>query len=311
MKRGRPAEHRRSEAGVGSLDPSVFTPEDVRVANLRRLRSADQFMMTLLDTAAALARPAISGFKVGAVAKGTSGTLYLGANLEFPGLALGASVHAEQAAVANAWAHGETRIDALAVTAMPCGHCRQFLLELDRGQLVKIRTPDFEVEPLLGGLIVAWFGPLDLGVSVPLMQDAPHGLAFEDDAEPADALVAAALAAADTSHAPYSGAYAGVALATEDGRIETGRYAENAAFNPSLPPLQGALARLALTSTPFDAVVRAVLVERPTAVSQRAATEELLRAVSPRAALEYRQAVTTATVQASEGLDSTDTSALS
>ena len=275
---------------MGSLDPSVFTPDDVRVANLGGLRTADEFMLTLLEAAAALARPAVSGFKVGAVAKAASGTLYLGANLEFAGLALGASVHAEQAAVANAWAHGESRIEALAVTAMPCGHCRQFLLELDRGELVTIRTPG-AAEALLGSLIVHWFGPLDLAVSVPLMQDAPHGLAFEDGAEPADALATAALGAADTSHAPYSSAYAGVALATEGGRIELGRYAENAAFNPSLPPLQGALARLALTSTPCEAIARAVLVERPTNVSQRTATEELLHAVAPRAALEYRRAV--------------------
>ena len=53
-RRGPQAGHRRSAAAVGSLDPSVFTPEDIRVANLRRLRSADQFMMTLLDVAAAL-----------------------------------------------------------------------------------------------------------------------------------------------------------------------------------------------------------------------------------------------------------------
>ena len=31
------------------------------------------------------ARPALTNFRVGAVVRGTSGTLYLGANLEFPG----------------------------------------------------------------------------------------------------------------------------------------------------------------------------------------------------------------------------------
>ncbi|VFS34867.1 cytidine deaminase [Enterobacter cancerogenus] len=37
-----------------------------------------------------------------------------------------------------------------------------------------------------------------------------------------------------------------MALQCRDGRIFTGSYAENAAFNPTLPPLQGALNLLSL-----------------------------------------------------------------
>ena len=44
-------------------------------------------MVDLLPTAQALARPAISGFRVGAIAHGLSGALYFGANLEFVGQA--------------------------------------------------------------------------------------------------------------------------------------------------------------------------------------------------------------------------------
>ena len=39
-------------------------------------------------------------------------------------------VHAEQFVVANALHHRETELLFLAVNAVPCGHCRQFLSEL-------------------------------------------------------------------------------------------------------------------------------------------------------------------------------------
>ena len=59
-----------------------------------------------------------------------SGNLYFGANYEFPGQALSFTVHAEQAATMHAISFGETGIDLLAVSAAPCGYCRQFLNEL-------------------------------------------------------------------------------------------------------------------------------------------------------------------------------------
>ena len=64
--------------------------------------SHEQLMMLLLPVAASFARPPISQFKVGAVAKGLSGALYFGANIEFTGEALNQSVHGEQCAVNNA-----------------------------------------------------------------------------------------------------------------------------------------------------------------------------------------------------------------
>ena len=55
------------------------------------------------EEARALARPAISGFRVGAALVGArTGRVYLGGNIEFPGAAIGQSIHAEQAAFANA-----------------------------------------------------------------------------------------------------------------------------------------------------------------------------------------------------------------
>src|SRR2546429_6390861 len=86
-------------------------------------------MLELLPEAQSHARPVLSGYRVGAIVRGTSGALYLGANLEFPGQSLNQTVHAEQAALSNAFMHDEPGIEAIAVSAAPCGHCRQFLYE--------------------------------------------------------------------------------------------------------------------------------------------------------------------------------------
>jgi cytidine deaminase len=88
------------------------------------------------------------------------------------------------------------------------------------------------------------------------MQHEHHALAVDDD----DALARAALVAADMSYAPYSKSYAGVALRTRDRAVAAGAYAENAAFNPSLSPLEAALSQLNLAGHAFGEIAEAVLV---------------------------------------------------
>ena len=239
-------------------------------------------MLAMLDAARGLARAPVSGFAVRAVARGRSGELYPGANLEFAGAALGATVHAEQAAVANAWAHGERGITELAVTDAPCGHCRQFLNELRDADALRILLPGRD-PVTLGELLPQAFGPADMRSSARLMDPADHPLVLEDPA--ADALAVAALAAARGSHAPYTGAFAGIALELADGSVRVGSSAENAAFNPGLPALQAALVQMALNDEPYSAIRRAVFVEAPGSSSQRAAAEILLAAVAPGIAL--------------------------
>jgi cytidine deaminase len=212
-------------------------------------------MDLLLPAAAAYARPPVSGFHVGAIAKGTStGNLYYGANLEFEGESLSFALHAEQSAVANAWLAGEDGIDVLAVTAAPCGHCRQFLNELTTASSLSIEIPSGRRS--LAELLPESFGPGDLKTEARLMGKHEHSL----EAGASDELAEAALVAARHSHAPYSGSYAGVALRTSTGRIVSGSYGENAAFNPSLAPVIAALSQLNLAGESFDAVADAVLV---------------------------------------------------
>lgn len=71
------------------------------------------------------------------------------------------------------------------------------------------------------------------------MTEVDHGKTLDSDND----LVISALAALNISHAPYSHNLSGVALRTKSGFVFTGAYAENAAFNPSLPPLQVPLFR--------------------------------------------------------------------
>lgn len=208
----------------------------------------------LLAEAATFARPPISKFRVGAVARGTSGKVYFGANVEFAGEALGFTVHAEQSAVVHAWMSGETGIDVVATSAAPCGYCRQFLNELVTAGELTVVIPGESRR--LAELLPSSFGPRDLGIAGGLLQRDDHGLAIDEG----DELAQAALAAANMSYAPYSKSYAGVALRTKDGAIVSGAYAENAAFNPSLSPLQAALSQLNLQGGRWSDIAECALV---------------------------------------------------
>lgn len=139
---------------------------------LRQHRISElQLLTALIPAAAALARPLISSFKVGAVGLGNSGAVYIGVNLEFRGAQLNNSVHAEQSLLANAWWHGETGIQRLAVSAAPCGHCRQFYSEIDTADDIIFSFGEPSVEYSLQQLLPKRFGPADLlsGSGVPLL----------------------------------------------------------------------------------------------------------------------------------------------
>jgi len=261
-------------------------------------------MMRLLPLAQHYAVVPVSHFRVGAVAaglpaaRGASPALYLGANYEFEGVALSFTVHAEQCATNHAWLHGERGLSLLAVTAAPCGYCRQFLNELSTAAKLSVLLPadtrrGFSTTPL-GALLPHSFGPTDLGIRGGLMDPALAAptLKLAGRAK-GDAVAAAALDAARRSYAPYptdkAGQFAGVALQFADGAVFAGRYAGNAAYNPSLSPLESVLA-FAHLSSPLGVarrVKRCVLVEVPTLARQRSATEAVLAVVAPRVRLEY------------------------
>ena len=260
----------------------------------------EDWMARLLPAARRLAAPALSGFAVGAVALGlpppgaACGAVYLGANLELPGLPLGMTVHAEQSAVHHAWTQGATGLSAIAVTAVPCGHCRQFLWELvDSAALTVIVATEDHSSANRGGsrwtlrdLLPAAFGPADLQVGGGLMSPPTAAARGGPIGSSLDEL---AIAAAEASYAPYSGNLAGVAIRTTTGVTVTGRTVENAAFNPSLSPLGAALAQLALLVRKPDVgeLDEVVLAERPGRCRQRPLWETALDLLAPHARRRY------------------------
>lgn len=241
------------------LSRGIVTASDAAEFAEREGVDLPRLMTMLLPQAATYAKPPISNFHVGAVSRGLTGNLYFGANLEFAGEALSFCVHAEQSSVANAWMNGEEGIDLIAVTAAPCGYCRQFLNELTTADRLTIAIPN--ETRTLRELLPSAFGPRDLGINGGLMQREEHPLAIQAlTIDIQDDLAHAALAAARRSYAPYSKSYAGVALRTTDGTIASGAYAENAAFNPSMAPLEVALSQLNLAGRAFHTIAEAVLV---------------------------------------------------
>lgn len=250
-------------------EPQIRTvlPPERQLAVLRRLAKA----------ARVLADPPISSFAVGAALVGAkTGRVYLGGNIEFPGAAIGQSIHAEQAAFANAWHAGETGIAALVVTAMPCGHCRQFLWETLGPKTSRFSVTVGARTQRIDRLLPHAFGPADLGGKYGAMSAPPARLAA-----PGNALVEAACAAARRSYAPHTRGHAGLALQLADDSVFAGRYAENAAYNPSLPPLQAALILRHLAGKTRVPIARAVLVAAPAAIDHAVQAEALLALVAP------------------------------
>ena len=218
----------------------------------------EAFLRALTGPAAAHARPPVSDYHVGAAALGESGQVYLGVNLEFPEMPLNQSVHAEQFAIVNSLLHNEPALKALAVTAAPCGHCRQFMCELTGSEALRLLV-GAEEDHSLHELLPHNFGPEELQGPDPqlVFQPIRNGLEWTAaaarvvaDLGPADrALAEAALAHAERAYAPYSQCPAGVALRARGGLVAAGGSIESAAFNPSMLPLQSAL---------VDAVVKGV-----------------------------------------------------
>lgn len=254
--------------------PAMFSSAQVETLKRQTGLDDDALAFALLPVAAACARADISHFNVGAVARGVSGNLYFGGNMEFIGATMQQTVHAEQSAITHAWMRGERELVSITVNYTPCGHCRQFMNELNSGATLSIRLPGRQ-PATLGDYLPDAFGPRDLDIKTLLLDEVDHGFALHGDE-----LTQAAIKAANRSHAPYSLAPAGVALELRDGSVLSGSYAENAAFNPSLPPLQAALNLLSLSGYDYSDVQRAVLAERADApLTQWDATAATLKAL--------------------------------
>ena len=286
---------RRVAGGIDPLHPVAVVPAAV-VAGLvdeLGLAGVEEAMLLALGTAAGLARPPVSGYRVGAVGLAAgSGDLVLGGNQELPGAAIWQTVHAEGFVTLLARARGEA-VSVLALRqARPCAHCRQVLAEID-GALgdadgaAGLRLIDPEGRDVrLADLYPMPFSPSDLGMAgcVP-GEGASPALDVLDAAVPADA-VQMLVRAGQRAHAPYSGARAAVALRLRGGGLVPGAVLESVAFNSTIGPVQDALVGLlAAGYAPGDVVAAWLAVAREAPVGHEAAAADALAAIAPGAPL--------------------------
>lgn len=220
-----------------------------------------------ISLAACYALVPVSNFYVGAVAIGRSGKFYFGANQEFSGVSMQQTVHAEQSAVSHAWIAGESTLTDMVVNYTPCGHCRQFMNELNSAKVLKVHLPHSQ-DNLLHSYLPDAFGPKDLNINDVLFDPQDHGYSASGDP-----LQQAAIQAMNRSYAPYSQAFSGIALQAGEA-VFVGQYAENAAFNPSFLPLQSALNiyRLSGCEAPIS---RIVMCEKQAVLSHKQMAESL------------------------------------
>ncbi len=251
------------------------------------LGTTTELALLALPVAGAMARPPISGYRVAAVGVEAGGDLVLGANLEFPGADLGATVHAEGFVSLRARRRGR-RLTTLAVReAHPCAHCRQTLAEAadaDALTIVDLLGNELSLEDLY-----PWsFRPAALehdgdtpgATPWPALAFATTGSRL-DAALPAD-VAAELLAAGSRAHAPYSGAPSAVVLRLGDGRVRSAGCVESVAFNPSMTAMQAALVEVAASSTDAGAITDAWLGRTAGgSVDPEAGFRALLRAVAP------------------------------
>ncbi len=260
-------------------NPFVIPAEEVnRIMQVTGLEM-EELLIELIPIAKSFARPPISDYQVGEAALGKSGNIYLGVNIEFNHLPLNAAIHGEQFLIANARNCGETEILMMALSAAPCGHCRQFLNEIDESKQLQILIPNLAPKSL-ASLLPEAFGPKDLGLKACLLDQPTKYPSFSEE----PLLVASAMKAAYSSYAPYSKSKSGIAIQMSDGKIYTGSYLENAAFNPSLSPLQAAVVSLVADLRSYDEISEVVLVEEPESkISQEMPTRALLYSIAPQA----------------------------
>ena len=240
-----------------------------------------QLSLQLLPIAACYATTPISHFNVGAIVTGMSDNFYFGANQEFCQTDIQQTIHAEQSAISHAWMRGEKQITDISVNYTPCGHCRQFMNELNSAEMLQIHLPHSQ-NNLLQQYLPDAFGPKDLNIRLHLLDQHDNQLSLNTD----DPLVLQALAMANQAHAPYSNSFHGIAIQTRNQHIYHGSYAENVAFNPSLPAMQVALNYLILSGEAVENITRAVMVEKPQRLSYKRMAEDLLGSLT-KIKLEY------------------------
>lgn len=234
----------------------ILHPNDISQLCAQLNVSDDSLLQGLVPLASEFSVAPVSHFHVGAIVKALDEqgdiNFYFGANVEFDHQALSLVVHAEQSAINNAWLNGAKRILKIAISDAPCGYCRQFMNELADAKEFDILLPEQHFK--LADLLPHSFGPTDLGNDFSLFNPKQQQHTFADTALD-EKLAAMALMA----YVPYSNNFSAVKISTFNNGDFYGSYAENAAYSPSLSPLQSALSQLFLAGLSFnDKTIKAI-----------------------------------------------------
>lgn len=192
------------------LPENIFFIDSKRVAAIMQemgYESHLDLLQEILKLAARRARPPISSFYVGTVGLSQAGHIYCGGNVEFDGLSLNDSIHGEQCLIARLVNADEKGMVCFSVNAPPCGHCRQFINELDVGELKIAITGKGTFS--LDQLLPFSFGPNDLGNATRLLQHPSYAITTlqplpHADAAPEARLVEVAVKAASRAYSPYT-----------------------------------------------------------------------------------------------------------
>ncbi|CAH8322231.1 unnamed protein product [Eruca vesicaria subsp. sativa] len=233
---------------------------------------------------------------------GSSRKIYLGINIQLPGLPLHHSIHAEQFLLANLALNNERQLTHLAITSdgiyfdAPSGYCRQFLHETREASSIQILIKDatrgeagrFEtLQNLFPRTIrpTIFFQPLllephDNKLTLSTYHDLVGNIC--EELERCNHLNCTALAAANRSYTPFTKSSSGVALLDNVGRVYRGWYMETVECGLSLGLVQAALVDfVARGGTEFNTIVQAVLVEKKDAlVSQEKTTRMILKKIT-------------------------------
>ena len=202
----------------------------------------------------------ISKYPVGACVLTDEGKVYLGANFEFFSPLIN-TIHGEQCAVHNAAIHGVKKINKLAVNAAPCGVCRQYLIEIGSPKdldIIFCNNSGCMVSKTLDELLIENFGPENLGVTSTALNHPINIGTITTKTN--DNYVNMALKNWKNAYAPYSENPSSVLLVFNDKTTVGGISIENAAYNPSISALRGALSLAALQGKDFSKVTDIYIV---------------------------------------------------
>jgi cytidine deaminase len=189
------------------LPDNIFFIDSNRVAAIMQemgYGSPFDLLHEILKLAARRARPPISNFYVGAVGLSKAGNIYCGVNIEFDTLTLNDSIHGEQCLIARLANADEEGVVCFCVNAPPCGHCRQFINELDVSELKIAITGKGTFS--LDQLLPFSFGPNDLGNATRLMRHPSYDVTLlpAEGQQKDTQLVDLAVKAASRAYSPYT-----------------------------------------------------------------------------------------------------------